>query len=457
MAECFFRTGAAKVQIEYPDGFFPHKSFRGRYFTGIHDDLFIKAVYISNSASEELLLVSVDAGDVSEKILPVISEKTGIDRDRIFVMATHTHAAPHFGGTWEEDVIDRKQSEAFAQMCLDRIIIAAEQARTASRKTALSIGHSICEININRDYKYTGNDGKITSPYISSPAYDGIKNREMLSLKFADEEGKTIAQLINYAVHSNVTFFQTWTYDEGMLVSGDLAGIAMRYVEEHSDEGSVALFSLAAAADQMPKYISNHRVFDKCGNSEWQYYGQHEGLILADAQGTEMGACAMASFDNIIREVEDDTIQTFRTTITAMSKEAGTGAVKKNVGQNAPDDYSYQYKETMRSDFEYLPIDNISMDLQLVRLGSLIIAVIPAEIVTRIGERIKNMIREKTEAIPMIISQCNGSYSYISDADGYRKMTFEAVASHFMPEIEEKIINGFKDMIQRSGIVLGVK
>ena len=48
----------------------------------------------------------------------------------------------------------------------------------------------------------------------------------------------------------------------------------------------------------------------------------------------------------------------------------------------------------------------------------------------------------------MIISQCNGSYSYISDADGYDKMTFEAVASHFMPGIDDKIIEGFENLLE---------
>jgi len=443
--DLYLVAGASRVAIPFPEGFFPHKSFRGRYFTGIHDDLFVRALYMINSDAEELLFISIDVGDVHEKIIDPISRRTGIAAGHIFIMATHTHAAPHFGGTWEEDVIDRKQSEEFAALCLESIVAAADQARRSARRACVYISCGSCEINVNRDYKYSGTDGRISSPYISAPNPAGIKNHELIVLQFKDEQGITIACLVNYPVHSNVTFYQTWIYGEGMLVSGDLAGVAMRYTESHSDPGTVSLFAMGAAADQIPKYISNHRVFDKDGNASWEYYGQKEGLLLAEVQGTELGRAVIESIRNECRLIKNNTIRIGSKVITEPGKIAGTGGMT-DVSEGKASDYRAQYKEDMKEDFKYVPDADISMVLQLIRLGDLMIAVVPAEIVTSTGIEIKNVVKEITGAETIVISQCNGSYSYISDEDGYRKRTFEAVASHFMPGIADVIVKGFGEL-----------
>jgi hypothetical protein len=71
---------------------------------------------------------------------------------------------------------------------------------------------------------------------------------------------------------------------------------------------------------------------------------------------------------------------------------------------------------------------------------------IPAEIVTSIGSDIKHCVPEGFEAV--IITQCNGSFSYMSDDNGYEVLTFEALASHFMPGSARRITEGVQAMIE---------
>jgi hypothetical protein len=405
------KAGAAKVKLEYPEKFFPHKSFRGRYFTGVHDDLYARSLYIV-SGGKEVLIISIELGDVSGKWLPTISSVAGVPEDAIYLLATHTHASPHAGGTWPENVIDTEKAGEFEKLCERAVIEAVKIAKEQAKPARFSFGFSSCSVNVNRDYKYSGPAEESTPPYITAPNYEGISDKTTAVLKFEDLTGKLISCVVNYAVHSNVTFYQTWTYEEGMLISGDLAGIASRHVEER--EGGICLFSMGAAADQMPKYLANHRVFDKEGRAGWKYYGRDQALALADAQGVDLGDAILRALDNCSASVSDPLLHTAGYEITLAGK-LETGPVK--------------------------------IRLYMLRIGDVLFFGIPAEIVTSIGREIRSCAPRGLKAI--VATQCNGSFSYISDDAGCNAQTFEAAASHFMPGAAGLIAAGVKALVER--------
>ncbi|MBP2656146.1 MAG: Neutral/alkaline non-lysosomal ceramidase, N-terminal [Firmicutes bacterium] len=64
--------GSARVKINIPDNFFPYTSFRGRYYTGIHDELYVRAIMIANK-TDTALFISIDNGDISDEWLSKIS------------------------------------------------------------------------------------------------------------------------------------------------------------------------------------------------------------------------------------------------------------------------------------------------------------------------------------------------------------------------------------------------
>lgn len=441
-------VGAAKLPLEYPEGFFPHKSFRGRYFTGVRDDLFVRALCIGDG-KEKSLLLSVELGDISDAWLPDIAKATGIPKEHVFLTATHTHAAPHACGTWPEDVIDAKQSKAFCHMCKERVIQAAVNAQETMQPAKMRYNAGRCDINVNRDYKYTGKDGRITAPYIQAPNHGKISDKTIAVLKLEDMAGKTLAYLVNYAVHSNVTFYQTWTYEQGMLVTGDLAGIAMKQVEQRSDDGTVALFTMGAAADQMPEYLANHRVFDRDGNAEWVYYGQSEGYALADAQASSFAREVLRIAASMPEAQSEFDLQVAAAMVESMGKQDGAGKSAAMAKAKAPDTYAQQYKEQLAEEFQYAPTELLNLRLCALRLGSVVMLGVPAEIVTSIGADMKCALSSALGVQAIIMTQCNGSYSYISDESGYKEKTFEAVASHFMPGIGKKLLEGAKTIAQQ--------
>jgi len=107
-------VGASRVKLEYPEGFFPHASSGGRYFIGIHDEIFVRALFIGNEKNM-VLLIAVELGEVSGEWLRELSREAEIPPKNIFLTATHTNAVPYADSTWEEEVVDAVQSKAFSE------------------------------------------------------------------------------------------------------------------------------------------------------------------------------------------------------------------------------------------------------------------------------------------------------------------------------------------------------
>ena len=432
-------AGAATAQIGFPEGFFPHKSFRGRYFTSIHDPLHARALALEKDGSE-IVLLSMELGDVDEGMVTETAKLAGIPENSLLMMATHTHSAPHAGGTWQEDVIDAEQSRAFRALCVAAAADAIKSARAKKQQAMLLIGTSLCNVNVNRDYLQTVYG---ESSYIQAPNPGGVSDKTVTVLKVAGMDGRTLAVLFNYGVHSNVAFFQTWTYEDSMQISSDLSGFAASYVEEHCDEGAVALFSLAPAADQMPRYLANHRVFARDWSSTWAYDGRDAAISLVEAQGSDLGFAVFRAMRNMMPVDLTGGVRIRQTTVTAMGK-------VKDGDRKAKSDAATGYMQQYDSRFEgaYEPTEPLTMRLNIVNLGKLIIVTVPCEIVTSIGVRLKQCAPAGHGSYMMVVSQCNGSYSYVSDRFGYEERTFEALHSHFMPGVSQLITDAVANCIE---------
>ena len=438
-------VGAGKAALTYPEGFFPHRSFRGRYFNGVLEDIYARAIVICRE-HEKMVFVGIEAGDVGDDWIEAIARTAGVSAEYVFITASHTHAAPHIGGFWPEDVVDVDMGNQFKELCRGRVLEAVKAAMEAVQPAVMSVGTARCDINVNRDYKYTGTDGKINVPYIQAPNPEGISDKNVYIVQFQSAKNELLACMFNYAVHSCVTFYQTWEDGEGMLVNGDIAGRAMKYVEDRR-KNCVAMFTMGACADQSPKYLANRRVFDGNGNASWEYYGGKEGIALMDAQAVSLGAAVMAGLEKCRVSPGTAGIRAVTAEITLESKLEGTGnAAQKHRAEN---DYASQYKETIDKDFQYIRQENIDMPLFMAAADHSVFVGIPAEIVTKTGIRIREIVKSELGMDAIIISQCNNAYSYITDDEGYRERTFEAFASHFMPGTEARILKGVRELAEK--------
>lgn len=426
------RAGAGKVKLGYPEGFFPYKGFNGRYLTGAHDDLYVRCVLLDAGDKNTALFISIDAGDLSDEWLGEISSASGVPEDNIFLTATHTHEAPYISRTLPEDVVDKEKTEIFRQMSRASLMEAIGQAKKSLRPARVGFGTGACWVNVYRNLRYTGNQENITVDYITGANPHGPSDKTVAVLKIEDLSGKPIAIVTNYAVHSVVMFFSK-TYADGMLVSGDLAGAAMRYVEERADD-CVALFTLGAAGDQNPRYVSARNVYDSEGNMSFKDAGE-AGYLLLDVQAEELGQEILRVAADISCSEENVDIRASVITISVEGK-----AKRKGGPMSLPRDYKYE-KE-----------GELPLRLSLICLNGIAFMGVSAELVCRLGMDIKTVLTDLGCREAVVITQCNGSISYISDDAGYAEKKFDGLASCVMPGVGRHILGNTADMIKSLNI-----
>ncbi len=416
-----FKAGAGKAAISYPDNFFPYHGFRGRRLLGVHDDIHARVLLMEHD-SERFLIISLELGDITDEWAAEISEKTGVPADHIWFTVSHNHAAPYANSTWGEFVPDEDKTEPFCQCCMNAILAAVDIARNNLCNARIRYSEGQSYVNVNRDVKYTGNQPNFTSPYITAKNIHGYSDHTVSVLDFADLTGKVFAYVVGYAVHSSALFHQFWDNDGGMLISGDLSGAAMRYVEERSD--AVAIHLLGAAADQNARFNVIEFVPDRNGNVH-EVDRSEAGYAMVDAMAEEWGSEVLLASKHAI-DIPADTVTAAKKVITAPTKE------KYEAGPPMSLPVGYEWKISGEAD----------MTLSMLRIGSLVLFGIPGELVARAGSDIKKALLERGFSQAIIVTQCNGCVSYMSDESGYAKKTFEAVQSHFAPGVAGLIQKG---------------
>ena len=85
-------AGTGRAVIRMPENFFGHVG----PWSGIHDDLHVRAVILDNG--ERVCLISVEIVSLSNGIREMqemVSQETGIPADHIWIMASHCFSTPH--------------------------------------------------------------------------------------------------------------------------------------------------------------------------------------------------------------------------------------------------------------------------------------------------------------------------------------------------------------------------
>ncbi|MDP6776577.1 MAG: neutral/alkaline non-lysosomal ceramidase N-terminal domain-containing protein [Candidatus Latescibacteria bacterium] len=162
------------------------------WFTGIHDDLFVKTLVLDDG-NQRVVLITYDLlmhdFALTETIADYIQTQHGIDAEDLLVSYTHNHAGPAL------EVYDPGQSspeyEAFlldrTKSCIDRALLNVVDGE-------MEFGWVEGEWSINRRARV---DGEMRN----APNLEGNKDRRLSILKLSDAEGACKVLLLNFACH----------------------------------------------------------------------------------------------------------------------------------------------------------------------------------------------------------------------------------------------------------------
>lgn len=218
-----WEVGAASAPINPEPGAFIAGHSQNRKFTGVHDNLYVKAVVVTGREGSVAIL-TVDCIGLLYPQLQDIRRKTAtlvqdplFDANHIVLSSTHTHAGPDVVGIWGPDLGHSGVDPAYLERLTDtasQLIARAWSARRSARA----------------DYSVTRH-GEGWVENISEP--DEL-DRSVTSVRFTDKAGQPIATLTNFACHPT---FVDAVHDK---VSSDYVGGF--YLRMDSAYGGVNLF-----------------------------------------------------------------------------------------------------------------------------------------------------------------------------------------------------------------------
>ncbi|MBE7728732.1 hypothetical protein F1542_02940 [Komagataeibacter sp. FXV3] len=397
-----FRAGSGRADIVFPPGQFPIDGF-----TGQHDPLAVRIVLLEDGTTR-LAIVVVDLtsifGDLITAIKAIVTDVAGIAAPNIIVSASHTFSAPHIFAAGQTPPGTDIQANAAAWQA---VIQSARQATTRAHasmqpaRVGADVGTS--RVSVNRDVQTPygwwlgADDAGDTDPTVSVLRIDRL-------------DGRPLAVMTNFAVQSSVMDGSV-TSTGGRLMTADLAGAAMRYVEARYGPDTAALFMVGAAGDQAP-YLQANRPVVNAGGRAGRMDIHDAGFAIVDVLGARLGAQVVDVAEKI-RATDMPTLDIRRESIQVASQ-AFSPRMGRATGPVAT--------------FSYTAGPPVSLPVVLVRIGDLALVGVQPELAAALGARIR---AHSPFAHTMVATMVDGGAKYMPDARSYDRHTYEARSSPF--------------------------
>lgn len=225
---------------------------------GVIDPLHTRVIAL-NDGENTALIVSNETGKgpYGPLFAQELSDHTGVPLENIFYTATHAHATPEITAEIDMSYITFDETDEvtnlqkWGRLVYDQLIEAADEAIARLEPVTMGIGYSDSYVNINRNAKYTNEDGTYT--WGQGYGFDGFSDKTLAVIRFTSiETGKPVAFIFNYAVHG-VIMYANEVLDGKTGISSDLGGFVCNALESQN-EGAVAMFLMGAAGDQNPLF-----------------------------------------------------------------------------------------------------------------------------------------------------------------------------------------------------------
>ena len=186
------QVGAASATVNPPDGTFLAGYDLNRRSTGVHDDLFAKAVVFYDGLSAVALVVIDSVSiqyDTTNEIRAAASKavtKIPLPPERIIVQSIHTHGAPDTIGIYGPDETHCGRNPEYMKKLVDTSAQQVARAVEALKSANIVYAQTECK-------GWAVND--------SEP---GVLDNSVTVMQCLDRQGKTIATLTNFACHPTV-------------------------------------------------------------------------------------------------------------------------------------------------------------------------------------------------------------------------------------------------------------
>lgn len=406
---------------------------------GIHDELFARALVLTNDAAA-VALVSLDllavASDFVEATRRAVAARVPIQPSAILIASTHTHAGPVTVNAFfnPDESLDAK----YMARLQDAIVGAIEAAWQALFEARVGVG-----------------TGAITTLGVNRRSPDGLPiDREIGIVKVDDIQGKTKGVLINYGCHPTVLG------PDNLLASGDFPNMAIDRVEEKLGAGSFGMYVNGAQGDISVGHSSELSAIGVITPGRTFERATELGHELADAVLEALPAIGTRDdlplgFATLEAEFPLKTYPGLDETKSAFEQ------AQKRLDEMPANGASPEYRQA-KSDLLYSSINNFyarrtakykngmfPMELQAIQIGDSAFMAVPAEVFAEVGLRLKKLDGLKT----FLAGVTNGYIGYLPSRSAYKTGGYEVVSSQCAADVEDYLAAGVQRLKDTLGSV----
>ena len=233
--------------------------------TGVHDDLYVRALYLEHEG-EEALIIGFDlcflGREEADRVKGAIGRKTGYAPSRILLNASHTHNGPATHRWSYGDFVE--PACLYVRDLTDATVRVACEAREAAQEVTLWAGMTRSELPVSRRRK--DEKGVIRwAPWDEGAICDALPVCFLKGMS-----GEPVCLLFSVSCHASTM--------KGWEISADYPGVAMEKLDTHLG-APVSLFLQGAGGDAKPRSCADYK------NHRWP--GSWEAVEKGGAMAAE--------------------------------------------------------------------------------------------------------------------------------------------------------------------------
>lgn len=412
--------------------------------SAVYDGLFCRAIVIDNG-SQRVLIMSYELSGcpAAPGLIAALEEASGIPSEYIFLSGTHNHSAPK---DYHDEVRNNSPAEIafhekYWEIEISVGIKAASEAVRSLRPARYGYGEGTSYCNVNRD---------VHSPFgfwLEGKNLEGYSDKTLRTLKFVDNEDKLIAVILNYGMH-NTCIHMMRDADGLAKTSGNVSGIACRFVEEHYGGGCVALWTSGAAGNQNPLLSHNAQYEYPDGYTASVPLPDGAGYMLMEYMGRWHGVDCVRSIDAVQSCSTAMPIATVQTKILLPGQqravEPARFAMFRMGGVGLRQEGDVPVLPQLPEMAEAAPVP---MEMRLLVMGDVAMICAAAELYAEIGRDVLQAVPYKKAFI--VTHTAVEQAGYILDKTSKDKKVFQAFAKVVPGEADERIVKGALDLFER--------
>ncbi len=412
-----------------------------RISRAVQDPLYVLALALTDAEGETILLMnwdgtrSYDATQAAAR--ENISKATGVDVNKIYIGATHTHSAPEMSSQLDS-------ARQYAEYVVERATEAAVLAMQDRTPANMSVGSVEAEgLSFVRHYTYVDEQGQTqyfgdnfgTAVFDETTAHASQPDTTMYMLHFTRQEGGDIA-FINWRAHPHLTGGPS-IYN----ISSDWVGPFRDAIEVQTDTKVIYFNGASGNINEKSRVITENITTDHV-----QY-----GTLLADF--------AIDLMENHLDPVQVDAITTSQTiydakvnhkqdTMYMKAKElhsiyTTTGKFNEEVALASGIRSIYHANAVISN---YNRGETMDVELNAIMLGDQVsLVTAPNELFDTNAVWLEE--NSPTE-FTLTLGYTNGHYGYVPSAFAWEYTCYESDISYFEPGTAEAYQNCFLDMLK---------